>query len=120
MGHIISFPPTSSPAIKSTPGGLQVPREGFAFCGVAIITPADEPLLVECSDLIDGNSAHRWAIPIDTCLVDWLDSDVAQNAKGSNKGWPKGLTTLYDAITTATIEFGFDHRSAGLEGIMGG
>jgi hypothetical protein len=51
--------------------------------------------------------------PVTSCIVDWLDSDAAKTAKGSSKGWPKGLTTLYDVLTTASVETGFDHRSNG-------
>jgi hypothetical protein len=51
--------------------------------------------------------------PVTSCLVDWLDNHAAKTAKGSSKGWPKGLTTLYDVLTTASIETGFDHRSNG-------
>jgi hypothetical protein len=42
-----------------------------------------------------------------------MDTDAAKTAKGSGKAWPKGLTTLYDAITTAAAESGFEHRSNG-------
>jgi hypothetical protein len=48
---------------------------------------------------------------VTTCVVDWLDSDAVKTATGSSKSWPRGLTTLYDAITTAAAESGFDHRS---------
>jgi hypothetical protein len=49
--------------------------------------------------------------PVTSCIVDWLDSDAAKTAKGTSRAWPKGLTTLYDALTTAAAEGGFDHCS---------
>jgi hypothetical protein len=51
--------------------------------------------------------------PVTTCLVDWVSADVAKNMKSTNGKWPKGLRLVYDAVTSALLESGIEHRVGG-------
>lgn len=52
--------------------------------------------------------------PVTTCVVDWVSPDVAKAMKSSTNGrWPKGLKLVYDAITSALLENGVEHRVGG-------
>ena len=52
--------------------------------------------------------------PVTTCVVDWVSADVAKAMKSSTNGrWPKGLKLVYDAITSALLENGVEHRVGG-------
>jgi hypothetical protein len=52
--------------------------------------------------------------PVTTCVVDWVASDVAKAMRSSTTGkWPKGLRLVYDAVTSAILESGREHRVGG-------
>ena len=52
--------------------------------------------------------------PVTTCVVDWVAADVAKAMKSSSAGkWPKGLTLVHDAITSALLESGVEHKVGG-------
>ena len=57
---------------------------------------------------------RRTGKPVTTCVVDWVSPDVAKAMKSSGTGkWPKGLKLVYDAITSAILENGIEHRVGG-------
>jgi hypothetical protein len=45
---------------------------------------------------------------VTTCVVDWVEGASVKAPKASP--WPKSLTQLLQALTTAAIESGFDHQ----------
>jgi len=50
---------------------------------------------------------------VTTCTVDWIDSETTKRVKASKAEWPKGITQIRDAITTALIDAGEDYRIGG-------
>jgi hypothetical protein len=52
--------------------------------------------------------------PVTTCVVDWVSADAAKAMKSSSNGkWPKGLKLVFDAVTSAILESGVEHRVGG-------
>jgi hypothetical protein len=46
--------------------------------------------------------------PVTTCVVDWIEGKAIKAPRTTR--WPKSLTQLLEAMTTAAIESGFDHK----------
>jgi hypothetical protein len=46
--------------------------------------------------------------PVTTCVVDWVEGSTIKAPNATT--WPKSLTQLLQALTTAAVESGFDHK----------
>ena len=50
---------------------------------------------------------------VTTCTIDWIDSETTKRVRASRAEWPKGISQVRDAITTALIDAGEDYRIGG-------
>jgi hypothetical protein len=50
---------------------------------------------------------------VTTCTVDWIDSETTKRVRASRAEWPKGITQIRDAITTALLDAGEDYCIGG-------
>jgi AAA domain len=62
---------------------------------------------------IELGSHEKTGEIVTSCLVDWVDGEIARSVRSAGKPWPRGLTLLHDIITAAVLESGIDHRPDG-------